>query len=392
MNNLFQGQQIIPPQYWLDGTSEQPQLEKRGVELLKENKVATIMLAGGESSRIGIDGLRGNIPIGPVTIRSIFKLQGDKIAALRERYSPNMQFFVMTSYEVDVETRNSFERENYFNIPPESITFFKQPSYPVLDSIGDHIILSNGSKLSSPGGNGGFLDALRDNNIIDKLQRNGIEYIFYFQYPNVLENVCDPIMVGFHDLRQADVTIKAVTEYTEEEPMGRVVEVNGKIIIIEYQIYRQLRYNLGPESFPACFGTYIFSVSFLERCIKNNLSLPFYTIPYVNKKYNDLPITKVEQFACDLLQYSSKNELMIVMRGDERAPVKTQCGKYSIDSAKKALTNLYYKWMINAGGIPSHEEPITALEISPRFALNCKELRAKLSPGFTINNNMVLLE
>jgi UDP-N-acetylglucosamine/UDP-N-acetylgalactosamine diphosphorylase len=381
---------FAPPHKWLDGTKDHPELEEIGLMLLKENKVAILMVAGGLSTRIGGEGLRGDIPIGPVTNRSIFRLQGEKIVALRERYSPRMLWLIMTSEAVHQATLSSFENENYYGFPRESIFLFQQPSFPVVDKDGKTVGGPNGKSLESPGGNGGVLEALRRSNLLTHLQREGVEYIFYFQYPNVLENICDPIMLGYHHAEDVDVTVKAIMEYSSDEPMGRCAEFDGKLLVVEYHLLRSNASRPAWDTVPACMGTYVFSISFLLNCIKNNVVLPYYPLPY-NKLDRDAPsLKKVEQFVCDLLPYSTKSCLIVVDREKERAPVKTKTGTYSVESGKRALASLYYNWLIKAGAIPQDNNDVDVLEISPRFALNYKELQSKISPGFPIYNNMVL--
>jgi UDP-N-acetylglucosamine/UDP-N-acetylgalactosamine diphosphorylase len=269
----------VPTQF-LDGTRPNPELEEKGLDLLRENKVAILMAAGGISTRMGISDLRGNIPIGPVTQRSIFRLQGEKIAAIKQRYAPEISWLVMTSREVHDATVASFAKEEYFGVPPNKVWFFQQPSLPVLDERENPVILPDGTYLECPCGHGGMLEALQTSGVLRRLYDEGVKYLFYFQYPNILENVCDPVMLGYHHVGQFDVTTKAITEYLPEEKMGRCVDVDGNLRIIEYYHLKDVPSISCWDVFPANMATHVWGISFLMRCLRDKVSLPYYVVPY----------------------------------------------------------------------------------------------------------------
>ena len=96
------------PKEFLDQTSTNPKYRNIGIDLLKNGKVAVLMVAGGLSTRMELKSLRGRLPIGPITNRTIFGLQAAKIAALRRRFDPNLIWLIMTSKEVSKSTKNFF--------------------------------------------------------------------------------------------------------------------------------------------------------------------------------------------------------------------------------------------------------------------------------------------
>ena len=378
------------PTRWLDGTRPNPELEQEGLRLLRENKIAVLMVAGGLSTRIGMNSLRGNIPIGPVTQRSIFRLQGEKIAAIGQRYAPEIPWLVMTSQEVHSATVASFEDEEYFGVPPERIWFFQQSSFPVLDAENNPIVLPDGGYVQSPCGHGGMLEALEAWGILTRLQEEGVEYLFYFQYPNVLENICDPVMLGYHHAGQFDTTTKAVLNCSTDERMGRCVEIDGHLRIVEYHFLNDQLPDALWRTAPASIATHVWSIAFLKRCLKNKVVLPYHVVPHNVPVGAPQPLRKVEQFIFDLLLHSRANGLMIIARKDEYAPVKTVQGIYSIDSAKLALSCLYNNWLLKAGAVLEEGKGECIVEVSPLFALNAKELGSKIPTGFPIHHNMVL--
>lgn len=379
------------PEIFLDATVAQPRYTEIGLQLLRDSKVAVLMVAGGVSTRMGGEILRGNLPIGPVTSRSIFRLQGEKIAAIKKRFSPQMPWLVMTSVAIHDAIVLSFRQENFYGVLPEDVWFFQQDSLPVLDAHQNPIRLADGAYLESPAGHGGMLDALSVSGSLQRLRERGIEYLFYFQYPNVLERVCDPVMLGYHCLEGFEATTKVVGEYQPEEKIGRCISVNKTLRIVEYHHLKEAPLDDWWHTVPANIGTHIWSVSFIERCVKEGVQLPFHVAPHNIAIGAPKPLHKVEQFVFDLLDYAVTAGIITVARDEEYAPVKNSTGPGSLESGRKALSRLYRGWLSRAGAVSAVvEETDCLVEISPFYALNADDLRKKLPPGFRYTDGLVL--
>ena len=79
-----------------------------------------------------------------------------------------------------------------------------------------------------------MLDALVAAGLLDRLSGLGIRYLFAFQYPNVLECVGDPAMLGWHDVYGHEATAKGVGGTRADEPAGRLVGADGQVRVVEY--------------------------------------------------------------------------------------------------------------------------------------------------------------
>lgn len=379
------------PSTFLDATVEHPELMETGIQLLRNGMVAVLMVAGGMSTRMSNTGLRGNLPIGPVTGRSIFRLQGEKVAAIKRRYSPQMPWLVMTSSAVHDETIQSFRKAGFFGVAQDDVWFFQQASLPVFDTNQNPVQLTNGTYLESPIGHGGMLDAINTSGLLHRLRKQGIEYLFYFQFPNVLERVCDPVMLGYHHMSGFDVTTKAISKYRPAEKMGSIVEVKGLLRIVEYHFLRDVPLDSWWHKVPANIGTHIWNVSLIEKCIKEGIQLPYHVVPHHGAINAPAPLQKVEQFIFDLLVHASATGLVIVARDEEYAPVKSMTGTDSLESGRKALSRLYCNWLDQAGAILLvPEERNCRVEISPLYALYADDLRKKLPLGFKYGDGLVL--
>ena len=66
------------------------------------------------------------------------------------------------------------------------------------------------------------------------MKRRGIEFLHYHQVDNPTAIVCDPVFLGFHAQRDAEMSIKVVAKRSASERMGVAVDVSGRTQIIEY--------------------------------------------------------------------------------------------------------------------------------------------------------------
>jgi UDP-N-acetylglucosamine/UDP-N-acetylgalactosamine diphosphorylase len=100
---------------------------------------------------------------------------------------------------------------------------------------------------------------------------------------------------------------------------------------------------------------------------------------------------KFEMFIFDVLP---RAERWTVVEVDPRLhfhPLKNALGNHSPDSVRQAISNLAGDWLEEAGVAVPRTGPgdvAVALEISPLFALDAEELRAKLSPQTRIAGPM----
>jgi UDP-N-acetylglucosamine pyrophosphorylase len=381
----------VPPARFLDARLAQPEYTEAGLQLLRRGKVAALMVAGGMSTRMGLSMLRGNLRIGPVTARTIFCLHGETIAALQKRFALHLPWLVMTSAAVHDATVSAFQKELFFGVTPEDVWFFQQATLPVLDSHLNPIPLPDGAYLESPTGHGGMLAALSASGALHKLKERGVEYLFHFQYPNVLERICDPVMLGYHQLGGYEATTKAVCEYSPSEKMGRCVVVGQALQVVEYYALTGVPPDSWWHAVPASIGTHVWSLAFLERCLAAGVQLPYHPAPHHGMADVSGPLRKVEQFVFDLLPYAAAG-LMITERADEYAPVKSMIGEDSLEAGQRSLARMYCKWLDQAGAQPESATGADCrVEISPHYALGAADLAGRLPRDFRYRDGLVLV-
>lgn len=124
-----------------------------GLELVAQNKVAVVLMAGGQGTRLGSSAPKGCFDIGLPSKKSLFQLQGERIAkverlAAKKHSKDNVTvpWYVMTSGPTRGPTAKFFEENNYFGLKKENVVIFEQGVLPCISNEGK-ILLESKSKV-----------------------------------------------------------------------------------------------------------------------------------------------------------------------------------------------------------------------------------------------------
>jgi UDP-N-acetylglucosamine/UDP-N-acetylgalactosamine diphosphorylase len=104
-----------------------------GKKWISAGKVAAFVVAGGQGTRLGFDGPKGDFPIGPVSDRTLFHVFADTIAAVGRKYGIVCPWYVMTSPLNHDPTLEVFRSNNYYGLDPEDVFIFQQGTLPNFD-------------------------------------------------------------------------------------------------------------------------------------------------------------------------------------------------------------------------------------------------------------------
>ena len=368
------------PTALMETAAEQPaELSAIGERVLREGKVAVLVAAGGMSTRLGAATLRGNVSIGPVTRRTIFELQARKISAVMRRYSIEAPVVVFTSAPVHQQVVRSLTRVD----EAPALDFVSAPGYPVLNLAAMPVIdTDNGELLLAGGGHGELPRFLVASPVYATLRNVGVEHVFYFQYANVLEPICDPVFIGFHVARALQMSLKAIQDYRPDEPMGRLAEVDGRLVAVPHHLRDDSPF--WSQRYPANTGAMLFSMDFLEK-VAAVPNLPWYRVDHYVPESSYL--LKAEQSILDALSFADRAGILVVSR-EEYAPVKYLDGAYSVASGAHALAETYRGWLLDAGARLDGSKCI--IEIDPLFALDAAEVRERIAVGTEFPDGSVL--
>ncbi|MFB3894168.1 MAG: UTP--glucose-1-phosphate uridylyltransferase [Phycisphaerae bacterium] len=369
---------------------------KLGDELIAAGKVAAFVVAGGQGSRLGFEGPKGCLEVTPVTHKSLFQVFAEQILAASRRAKATIPWYIMTSPANDVVTRAYFRQNNFFGLNQRDVFFFVQGTMPAIGLDGKVLLAGKGELALSPNGHGGSLPALRASGALDDMARRGVELISYFQVDNPLVRCVDPLFLGLHAARKAEMSAKCLPKRDPMEKLGNFCVVDGKVTIIEYSDLPEdlaractsdgrLKFSAGS------IAIHVLSRSFVERLTAGGAcKLPFHRAvkktPFVNKKGElvkpDEPnAVKLEMFVFDALPMASGTLILETSRSEEFAPVKNASGEDSLATALHAQVRRAAAWLEKAGiQVPrdADGQVAAALEISPLYADSAEELASKV--------------
>ncbi len=354
-----------------------------GEEQLRKGRVAVLLVAGGQGSRLGYEGPKGAYGIGPVSGMPLFYFHARKIVRLARLYGRPVPFYVMTSEVNDAATRACFEDHDYFGLNPADVIFFKQGVWPALDAAGRLILEVPGRIFVSPDGHGGTLTALAKNGCLDDMTARGIRSVFYFQVDNPLVDIADPAFIGIHALCGAELSLKLCLKRTPTEKMGAVsVLDNGRYGMIEYSEMtprQAARFKYGSPAI------HVFSLAFLKREARKDmpLHLAHKKIACVDDagrlvKPDEPNGYKFEKFIFDVLPDARTVVNLAFDRDDEFSPVKNATGEDSPVTCRMALQAKWRRWLAAAGVTIPESIPV---EIDPASANSAEELKRGLLLG-----------
>mmetsp|Transcript_20288 Transcript_20288/g.30145 ORF Transcript_20288/g.30145 Transcript_20288/m.30145 type:complete len:495 (+) Transcript_20288:120-1604(+) len=380
---------------------------KIGYEAICNGKVAVVILAGGQGTRLGSCQPKGMYDVGLPSGKTLFQLQAErleKIAKLahqavgNDSTPPEIPWYMMTSTLTHQETVAFFTKHNHFGRKQSPIFFFKQGVLPCVTKQG-HVIMEHENRVAvAPNGNGGVYDALRESGALQDMKKRGVEVVFFSGVDNILMKICDPVFMGMMIEQKCDAAAKVVPKAYAEERVGILGLRNGRPSVVEYSEMsaRQAR-RKDPVSGQLIYNTaniciHGFSLDFLNDTAADYHSqmpyhLAFKQIPHIDKANPSQSIKptepngyKLELFIFDVFPFAKNMVVMEVVREEEFAPLKNAPGsaRDCPETCRQLLKHLHAKWIEKAGGkITSNtqgEQPI--VEISPLLSYEGEGLEA----------------
>ncbi len=364
--------------------AEFEEARKAGEAHIREGRVAAFVVAGGQGTRLGYDGPKGAYGLGPVSGKSLFQIHAEKIVKYSKKYGVRIPLLIMTSPDNHDATVKFFQGRGNFGLDDRNLLVFPQSMIPSLDGDGK-LILENRTRLfKNPDGHGGSLKALRTSGVLEELEERGIETISYFQVDNPLVKIIDPVFIGFHVLRDADVSNKGLEKTGPGEKMGVFVLFdNGRMGVVEYSDLPEGKAaETGPEGklrfLMGSPAIHLFRRSFVEEITSGpSRGLPFHVARKKIKAWRggeagEIEGLKFEMFVFDALPLTAKSIILEMVREDEFAPVKNPDGVDSVESARRMMSELALKWL-RERDIPVPPS-VKLLEISPLLAVGPEDL------------------
>ncbi len=367
-----------------------------GKELISAGKIAAFVVAGGQGTRLGFAGPKGDFPISPVKNKTLFEIFADIIASASERYQIVCPWYIMTSPLNHAETERIFRSNDYYGLDEKDIFVFQQGTLPNFSFDGKILLADKDRIACSPDGHGGSLKALYNSGALADMKRRGVEFISYFQVDNPLINIFDPLFIGLHALDKAEMSSKALIKAGPKEKLGNFCLVDGKITVIEYSdlpgelaekrnLDGSLVFELGS------IAIHIINCSFIEKLNASGFVLPLHRavkeVPHIDLQGNfvepDRPNgVKLESFVFDALPLASRSVILQTIREEEFAPTKNTTGVDSVETTRQMMVARAAAWLESAGvTVPRKPDGLVdcLIEIAPSFALERDDIKAKLN-------------
>ncbi|MFP6648442.1 MAG: UTP--glucose-1-phosphate uridylyltransferase, partial [Pirellulaceae bacterium] len=250
-------QQIAPPPAIRPGHPRRADLPAESVEeaialgeaALRDGRVALILVAGGQASRLGLNGPKALFPIGPLSGRSLLQFSIDRLKVLADRYDSEIPLLIMTSPSVHEAISGFLAEHNNFGLSAENCQLFCQGTMPAVDIDSGRILLETpGSLALSPDGHGGMVEALGRSSCLQVLAERQIDTISYVQVDNPLAQACDPGLIGFHLAANSEMTSQAVQKNDSLEKTGNIVAVDDHLEVVEYsELPESLARKIAPD-------------------------------------------------------------------------------------------------------------------------------------------------
>lgn len=384
------------------------QYELRGLKEISEGRVAVLLMAGGQGTRLGVNYPKGMYDVGLPSHSTLFRLQALRIRRLQElaeekfKKRGQIAWYIMTSEATHDSTLAYFEKNDYFGLKKENLKAFKQEMLPCFNFDGK-IILDEKHRISkAPDGNGGLYRALKSLGILENMTKRGINSVHVFSVDNILVKVADPVFIGFCLSRSADCGVKVVPKRSPNEAVGVVCQVEGQYRVVEYSEITsktaELRNNQGELVFNAGnICNHYFSLDFLIAIGNKHegeldLHVAKKKIPFINEngvKIN--PATpngiKVEKFVFDVFKFAKNFAAWETIRECEFSALKNSdiAGFDCPSTVRKDLLSLQKKWLLDAGALSVNGD----VEISPLLSYAGENLE-KMAEGKNLHGPVVL--
>ena len=379
----------------------------RGNALIRAGKVAAFLVAGGQGTRLGYDGPKGEFPVTPVKNKPLFQVFAEQLLAWSRQAGRAIPWYIMTSDANDAATRAFFEKNSHFGHDPKDIFIFQQGMMPAFDLHGHMLLAEKDSLALSPDGHGGSLRALRKSGALADMKKRGVEHLSYFQVDNPIVHTIDPLFLGLHDITGSEMSSKTIPKAGPLEKVGNFAVGDGVLQVIEYSdmpdaLAHQKNAD-GTLTFNAgSIAIHALRVSFVERLTASGrLELPWHRaekkVPYVDERGNAIKpqspnAVKLEQFVFDAIPLAKNAIVYETERAEEFSPVKNAEGVDSPATSRRDQVRRAARWLRSAGvEVPEKDgEPDATLEISPLYAVTENHLKEKRLPLKRVEAGQVL--
>ncbi|MCF0115293.1 MAG: UDPGP type 1 family protein [Erysipelotrichaceae bacterium] len=320
-----------------------------GIKAIQEGKVAAVLLAGGQGTRLGFDHSKGMFNIGVNKELYIFEQLIHNLKEVTDEAGAYVPFYIMCSDKNYEEITAFFQEHDYFGYPVDYLGFYKQDMAPSTDFNGKIYLEGKGKLSLSPNGNGGWFTSLDNAGLLKDATDRGVEWLNVFGVDNVLVKIADPIFTGAIIEEGYVSGSKVVRKKNKEEKVGNLCLADGKPAIVEYFEMTPELLDMKKANGDLVFNfgvilNYNFRIDKLVEIMNKEIPVHVVTkkIPYLDEAGNLVKPEepnghKFEQMITDQVHLMDNCLPFEVVREKEFAPVKNATGVDSVESARGLL-------------------------------------------------------
>jgi len=377
---------------------------ERGELALRTGRMGVLLTAGGQGSRLGFEKPKSMFPIGPVSQASLLQIHIEKLRSLARRYGVAIPLYLMTSPATHQATVEFLQQNHRFGLAKADLFVFCQGTMPAVDIETGKLLLAEKHQLFlSPDGHGGTVAALQSTGALQHMKSHGIEQLFYLQVDNPLVPIGDPELIGHHLLAESELTSIAVAKQHPLDKVGNFAMIDGNMHVIEYsdlpdEVAEQQNSDRSLKFWAGSIAVHIFARSILERALSVADTLPFHIarkkVPHVNAAGEQVNpaepnALKFERFIFDLLPSAERPLVVEYAEAECFAPLKNASGapKDTPEYVREMLLAQHRRWLEAAG---AQLAPGVAVEISPLFALDARDVTQRIPAGQQFMENQYL--
>ncbi|POW19362.1 hypothetical protein PSHT_04737 [Puccinia striiformis] len=322
--------------------------ESIGFQSIKDQKIAILLLAGGQGTRLGSSDPKGCYDIGLPSQKSLFQIQAEKIIRLQDLVGGTaiIPWYIMTSGPTRKPTQDYFIKMNYFGLKKENVIFFEQGVLPALTPEGKMFLETRSRRHEFAG-----------RSVLEDLKARGIEYIHAYCVDNCLVKVADPIFMGYCIDKQTLCGVKVVCKSQPTESVGVIARKNKLLVEMDESVASSIDSQSGQLKFnSANIANHFYSYKFLESIKSFEDKLSYHI---ANKKIPHIDLTTKE------LVKPKSLTLLEVDRKEEFSPLKNapNTGTDDPQTSRRDLLAQQKRWLESAGC--KFSNPNIELELSP---------------------------
>lgn len=320
-----------------------------GREAVRRGKVAAVLLAGGQGTRLGSSAPKGCFDVGVTKPLYIFEQQIKNLLEATLDCGAYVPLYIMTSDKNNAETIAFLKEHDYFGYPEEYVKFFVQDMAPAVDENGKVYLESKSSIALSPNGNGGWFSSMIRAGLVEDMLNRGVEWVNCYSVDNVLQRIADPAFVGATIVSSMNSGAKVVCKTNPHEKVGVLCLEDGHPNIIEYYELTEEMANQRDENgeLAYIYGVILNYLFSLKQLVKiQNERIPTHIVSkkvsYIDEKGETVVPEKengrkFETLILDMVKLMETCLPYEVVREKEFAPVKNKTGVDSVDTAREYL-------------------------------------------------------